>query len=256
MDFYEVASEKASELSKTEQELLQYTLKNLHLMKKMSIREFAGKCFVSTATVFRFVRKLGFEGYSEFQEIIAQTEKESRDNRIPKAVTRVDYKDSYLKNIIEAVKVVSSEKAVEFSNLMSRFPVIYIMAEGLSREVANYMYRILTIAGYKVSVPIEDYEIKAMRHKISKDDVIMVLSYTGDNKSVLRGLDEVLAVATPTIVSFTRADNNVIQNMSDLNFYIFADQMSFEGNDITSRCGMIAIFETLMYQCLSGKQSF
>lgn len=77
-----------------------------------------------------------------------------------------------------------------------------------------------------MSVPIEDYEIKAMRHKISKDDVIMVLSYTGDNKSVLRGLD-VLAVATPTIVSFTRADNNVIQNMSDLNFYIFADQMSF-----------------------------
>ena len=118
MDFYEVASEKARELSKTEQELLQYTLKNLHLMKKMSIREFAGKCFVSTATVFRFVRKLGFEGYSEFQEIIAQTEKESRDNRIPKAVTRVDYKDSYLKNIIEAEDRLEAGKTLPATGLV------------------------------------------------------------------------------------------------------------------------------------------
>lgn len=254
MDFYEIASEKASKLSKTEQELLQYSLKNIHMMKKMSIRAFASKCFVSTATIFRFVRKLGFEGYSEFQEVIAQTEKESRENQIPKAITKIDYKDSYLKNITEAVKVISIEKADEFANLFNRFPVIYIMAEGLSREVAGYMYRVLTIAGYKVSVPTENYEIKAMKNKITKDDVIMVLSYTGDNKKVLRSLDEILAVATPTIVSFTRADNNVIQNMSDLNFYIFADQMSFEGNDITSRCGMIAIFETLMYQCITGKQ--
>ena len=254
MDFYEIASERASKLSKTEQELLQYSLKNIHMMKKMSIRAFAGKCFVSTATIFRFVRKLGFEGYSEFQEVIAQTEKESRENQIPKAITKVDYKDSYLKNITEAVNVISSEKANAFANLMNRFPMIYIMAEGLSREVAGYMYRVLTISGYKVFVPTENYELKAMRNKITKDDVIMVLSYTGDNQRVLRSLDEILAVAMPTIISFTRADNNVIQNMSDLNFYIFADQMSFEGNDITSRCGMIAIFETLMYQCITGKQ--
>ena len=112
MDFYEVASEKASELSKTEQELLQYTLKNLHMMKKMSIRAFAGECFVSTATIFRFVRKLGFEGYSDFQKVIALTEKESRENQIPKAITKVDYKDSYLKNITEAVKVISDRKSV------------------------------------------------------------------------------------------------------------------------------------------------
>ena len=101
MDFYELASEKAKELSKTEQELLQYAIKNLHIIKKLSIREFASRCFVSTATVFRFVRKMGFEGYSDFQSMIATTEWESRSSNIPMALKRGDYRDSYLKNIME-----------------------------------------------------------------------------------------------------------------------------------------------------------
>ncbi|MEG0805089.1 MAG: MurR/RpiR family transcriptional regulator [Lachnospiraceae bacterium] len=248
MDFYQIASERAKELSKTEQELLQFAVKNLHLIKKLSIREFASKCFVSTATVFRFVKKLGFEGYSEFQKVITITESESRTNLIPMTVKRADYRDSYLKNITEAVKVISDEKIEAFNKILSRHPQIYILAEGLSLEIAHYMYRILTISGYMVTIPTHDYEIKAVARKMTKDDVLMTLSFTGDNQNVVRHIEQIFAIATPVIISFTRADNNVIQNMSDLNFYTFADQMSFDGNDITSRCGMIAIFETLMYR--------
>ena len=51
-----------------------------------------------------------------------------------------------------------------------------------------------------------------------RDDALLVLSYTGNNEVVIRQLEEIFAIATPTIISITRADNNVIQNMSDLNF--------------------------------------
>ena len=43
--------------------------------------------------------------------------------------------------------------------------------------------------------------------------------------------------------------------MSDLNFYVFADEIEYEGEDITARIGMIAIFETLMYRRLVSNNS-
>ena len=81
-----------------------------------------------------------------------------------------------------------------------------------------------------------------------------MLSYTGNNEVVIRQLEEIFAIATPTIISITRADNNVIQNMSDLNFYMFADEVQYLDQDVTSRCGMIAIFESLMYMRIARTQ--
>ncbi len=76
----------------------------------------------------------------------------------------------------------------------------------------------------------------------------MVLSYSGDNADIIGQIEKIFSVSTPTIISITRADNNIIQNMSDLNFYVFADEVSYDGMDVTSRCGMIAILETLLYK--------
>ena len=66
MDFYSYTSERLDRLSNTERNVFNFVIKNMHQVKNMSIRELAAECYVSTPTLFRFVKKLGFEGYSEF----------------------------------------------------------------------------------------------------------------------------------------------------------------------------------------------
>jgi len=248
MDFYTQIGINASKLSPTEQNILNYVVKNMHVVKNMSIRDLAKETFVSTTTLFRFVKKLGFEGFGEFIDAVRETEKESRKIHIPNIIHDDNYRDSYLKNVVEAVKVITDEKIEKFNKIMSRYPNIYIIAEGLSSEVARYFSRLLTILGYNVEVPREEYEFASLLRRIKKDDVLLILSYTGNNQSVVNRVEQIFAIATPTIISFTRADNNIIQNMSDLNFYVFADEINYEGIDVTSRCGMIAIMETLLYR--------
>lgn len=250
MNFYESTSNAMLKLSSNEQGILTYVVKNMQLVKNMSIRELASACFVSTTTIFRFVKKLGYEGFSEFIDAISTTEAETRKINIPSVIEKENYSDSYLKNIIEAIKVITNEKFEKFDAIMSRNPDIYIIAEGLSREVGNYFLRLLTTIGFNVHFPKESFEKSNFVKKIKRDDVVLVLSYTGDNQSVIYELEKIFAIATPTIISFTRADNNAIQNMSDLNFYVFADEINYEGIDITSRIGMIAIMETLLYRRL------
>ena len=248
MDFYDKTSNVLSELTSSEQEIFNYVIRNLHVVKDMSIRQLADKCFISTTTLFRFVKKLGYEGYSDFINDVREAEFQSRKIEIPDIVADDDYRDSYLKNVIEAVKVITDEKIDKFDKLMSRNPDIYILAEGLSSEVAGYFKRLLGSCGYNVEIPNEEYEFKRVLKKIKRDDVLLVLSYSGNNKSVVSKIERIFAISTPSIISITRSDNNVIQNMSDLNFYVFADEIEYEGEDITSRIGMIAIMEVLMYK--------
>ena len=253
MNFYERTSDIMIRLSPNEQGILTYVVKNMPKVKNMSIRQLADACYVSTTTILRFVRKLDYEGYSDFINAIIETEAETRMIHIPSIVQDDKYRDSYLKNIIEAVKVITDEKVEKFQTIMSRNPDIYVIAEGMSREVGRYFVRLLSTVGYNVHFPIEEFEKNSTIKKIKKDDVVLVLSYTGDNVSVVHQLEEIFAIATPTIISFTRADNNAVQNMSDLNFYVFADQIEYEGSDVTSRIGMIAIMEILLYKRLSKK---
>ncbi len=254
MDFYSQTSENMQKLSQTERNIFNYVVKNMHIVKDMSIRELSKECFVSTTTLFRFVKKLGYEGYGGFISAVGETEKESRKIHIPSIIHDDNYRDSYLKNVVEAVKVITDEKINAFHAIMGRYPHIFILAEGLSSEVARYFSRLLVSIGYNVEIPSEEYEFSSLLRRVKRDDVLLILSYTGNNQRIVHHVERIFAIATPTIISFTRADNNIIQNMSDLNFYVFADEIDYEGIDITSRCGMIAIMETLMYKRITKTQ--
>ena len=248
MDFYERTSSNIAKLNRNEKVILTYVIKNIHSVSRMSIRDLAAECYVSTTTIFRFVKKLDYKGYPEFIEDLRNVEAENRAISIPSVVTGENYGDSYLKNIAEAVKVLTAERIQKFVAIMNRNPDIYIIAEGLSREVGHYFSRLLVSLGYNVYFPLESYEKEMALRNVKKGDVLLVLSYSGENPSVIADVEKVFIVATPLIISFTKADNNTIQNMSDLNFYVFSDEIEYEGADVTSRVGMITIMEILLYK--------
>ncbi|NLW65210.1 MAG: MurR/RpiR family transcriptional regulator, partial [Clostridiales bacterium] len=191
MDFYEQTSSNVPKLSSTEHNIFNYVIKNMHVVKDMSIRELSQTCFVSTTTLFRFVKKLGYSGYSEFIEAVRETEQESRKIHIPSIVHDDNYRDSYLKNVVEAVKVITDEKIEMFHSIMNRRPHIYILAEGLSRDVAKYFSRLLTTLGYNVEIPIEEYEFSSLLRRVKRDDVLLILSYTGNNQSIVHEVERI-----------------------------------------------------------------
>ncbi len=55
------------ELTSNEKDLLNYINSNKFQIYKMSIHEFAQSTYVSTATVLRLCKKLGFNGFNELK---------------------------------------------------------------------------------------------------------------------------------------------------------------------------------------------
>ncbi|MCL2280081.1 MAG: hypothetical protein FWC20_11870, partial [Oscillospiraceae bacterium] len=66
LDFFETTSHNVPLLNNTERQLYEYVLRNMDTVKELTIQKFAANHFLSTTTIFRFTKKLGFSGYSEF----------------------------------------------------------------------------------------------------------------------------------------------------------------------------------------------
>lgn len=250
MDFFEISSKNLETLTRNERTLLDFVVKNMDDIKDKSIREVSAECFVSTTTFLRFVRKLGFTGYSEFTTVLKFTLFNKVElNPSPFVVKQKKYRELYLKNIIESVRVLETTKIDQISTKLRHHPKFYIFAKGLSKNVARYVKYLYTTSGFLVEFP-EDREYRqAVATHIGKDDLVFILTYDGHDSELIQIAQKLRTLKnSPFIISITGADNNVIQNLSDINLYIFTDEIEMNQLDITSRISTIAIMELILYQ--------
>lgn len=254
-DFFEFTSVNLPKLNETEQKLFNYVARNMDKVKHMSIRMFAHECFISTTTVFRFVKKLGFLGYNQFVAMLQLTDDTAENAIIPQAMKGRGCREEYLKNIIESIRVIKPESIKELTRLLKMRPKIYLFASGLTIQAARYAAHLFTVLGFDCELAAEEYQIAAAIKRISTGDLVFVLSYTGATKSIVSTIEKIKQNSHAKIVSITRADNNVTQMLSDINFYFFADDLHFNGASITSRISVIAILETILYEFISSDGS-
>lgn len=246
-DFYKTCNESIKKLNSNEQVLLDYVFKNINAVKDKSIRQFAKDCFVSTTTIVRFVQKLGFKGYREFIDMIRFTLMKDDDNIVPTTFRKGDYKGDYLLNVTETLRVISDEQMNDLFKVIDKNTNIYFSGYGLSQEAARYAYHIFTAIGLKCILPQEDYEIKRLQDRITSNDILFVISLSGNNTKTISIMEDVILKSKPTIVSITKAGSNMIEIMSDYNFYFFNNEFTYKEIDLTSRIGMFSIIDILSY---------
>ncbi|ANK66169.1 MurR/RpiR family transcriptional regulator [Loigolactobacillus backii] len=251
MNFFEIVSAHLSSLTKSEQSLFDYVIKNMDHIKTQSIREVAAETFVSTATFLRFVKKIGFSGFSEFTTVIKFTVLNNKDEEKPSpfTVSQTDYREEYLKNITESVRVISAGKLHQITSKLAEHPRLFFFSKGVDKYATEYIHYLYTMAGFEVEYP-RDHDFRAVAcHQVKKDDVVFFLTYDGQDAEYLQMINEFVENGEkPLIISVTEPDNNTIQNLSDLNLYIFADDVSVYNTEISSRISTIAVMELILYQ--------
>lgn len=248
MDFFEITSKHIHSLNNSEQELYNYIIRNMEEVKRSTIRDFAAKCYVSPATVIRFLRKIGFSGYSDLTAILKYTDNKIIENHNPFVVSQEDYRIEYLKNIYESVRVLDEEKVDEIVEKLKEKPRIVVMARGLNKSIGHYFEYIFSGLGFEVVFPEDHYFRKMLLNGIRNTDLVFFLTYGGEDKELIRDIEKLNISSKATVVSITSANNNPVQNMSHINFYVFADFIEFNDIDMTSRISMISIIELIAYK--------
>jgi len=251
VDFFEATGETIHDLNQTERKLFDYVVKNMQKVKDMSIQKFASEQFLSTTTIFRFTQKLGFSGYSDFiNSLLVTTHDQQRDDLQKMASVR-DYSTEYLDNAMETIRVMSPKRMEEVIDLLSQKPRIYILTDDNTHTIGQYCERLFIGLGFHAYFPETAYQRLNLVNRIRNQDVIIALSYSGKDEVLVDFIQRVFLTEQPYLLSITRADNNPLQNLSNTNFYVFADEIHVPGMNLTSNVTMLMIIELLIYKYLT-----
>ncbi|MCL2618406.1 MAG: MurR/RpiR family transcriptional regulator [Defluviitaleaceae bacterium] len=250
-DFFEATQETVRGLNQTERQLFDYVVKNMEEVRFMSIQKFAAEQFLSTTTIFRFTQKLGFTGYADFINSLMVTAHSQQETELPDVVVGRGYSEEYLKNAMEAVRVMSPKRVDEVVELLSRKPNIYILTDDNTHAIGQYCERLFIGLGFHAYFPEAVYQMQNLVNRISGKDMILALSYSGRDATLIDFIERVYLTARPHLLSITRADNNTLENLSDTNFYVFADEVRVGSMDITSGVTMLMLVELLVYEYIA-----
>jgi len=251
MDFFEATQETARNLNPTDRKLFDYVVKNMREVKGMSIQKFAASQFLSTTTIFRFARKLGFSGYADFIDSLLITLHNQQHTNLPTVVVSQGYSEEYLKNTMEAIRVMSPNRTAEVMAKLMENPSIYILADDNTHVIGQYCERLFIGLGFHAYFPETPYQMQNLVNRVRSEDMIIALSFQGKDVVLIDFIERVYLKARPYLLSVTRADNNTLESLSDCNFYVFADEIRMKSMDLTSNVAMLMIVELLVYEYIA-----
>lgn len=250
MDFFNIVEPHLKDLSENEHQLFDFVVQNMDELNGLNIREVASMAYVSTATFLRFVRKIGFSGFSEFATVIKFTLMNNQEQSPTTLSLPLEkYRNEYIKNIEETIRVLKADQLQRIADKLSSHPNIFLFSNGTTKHLTEYIQYLYSMTGFNTIFP-QDHDYRRLaEQQINDDSLVFIMSFNGENEEFIRLINNLLRKGiNPLIVSITGANNNTIQNLSDINFYIFTDQIKINNTDIGSRIAVIAIMELIFYQ--------
>jgi len=192
-NIYFIINEKYDSLSKIHKKLADYIKDNIHMIPFLNIKELSEKSKVSTSSITRFTREVGFTGYSEFQKNVTQLVKK---DVVPMKETKESIlsneNDNILKQIIlQNANAINSLYNDELQNnyndsisIINGSRKVFIAASRSSYSVGYYLYFMLK--GFIENVELLTIGTSDISNKLAyveEKDCLISISYARYTKS-------------------------------------------------------------------------
>ncbi len=206
--------ERYKNLSDNEKAVINYILKCDDL-NKLKLKNITQTLFLSSSTVIRACKKLGFDSFNEFKfSLINQNETETES--INDSLGEV--KDRIKGDLLKTLELLTEEKIDKFVNTIMESKRIYCIGYGNSSMVTKELSRNLQLAGFWSLAPEEKYLIERIVEISDEDDLIIVVSLSGENESLNSRLLE-SKKNNVKIASITSYGGNNLEKLSDVCLY-------------------------------------
>ena len=128
-------------LNETEAYVYNYVVKNTKKVLNESIRELANDTHVSTATIMRFCKKMGCEGFTELKYRLKESE-EMQETKEDNVANQFGY---FIEKIKSSDYLDSIHRAAE---IIKQSDIILTLGIGTTGDFAKYTSRLLSGVGY------------------------------------------------------------------------------------------------------------
>lgn len=215
---------QVNNFSNTEYVLLEYIISAKSKVINMQAAELAKHTFTSPASVTRLSQKLGFSGFNEFKFFLKQEVSELKTNK----------KKSWhlLQSDVEkTIKLIEEANLLPINQLIAEAKNIFVFGTDWGeRNTAELFVRNFMAVGIYMTIIPSVTELRWVSEKVQKDDVMIIISYSGEGKDVTE-LSQLLKLRKVKIVSITPLAKNHLSTLSSNNLYYQATQLAGVSDD-------------------------
>lgn len=244
MEFFNRIVENTNQLSKSDNEILSYCIRNSATVSRMKVQEVAAALYTSPASIIRFCKKIGFSGFSEFK---AQLRMETRQEETARKsqIRSIDF----LKDIHKTTQLIQEDTIEQILELIHTKERIELYAVGSSRMVANEFTKRLQLLK-KTAFCYDDSSLMNISAKqVTENDLVIALSVSGET-SLLIAAANMAKSKGATIISITNLGSNTLSDMADVNVYVQSTRFSKADIEVRSRVQLLILCEYIFFRYL------
>ena len=194
-NFWELLQQRQSELTKSGRAVADYLMQHADEAQYLSISSLAKECKVAEATVFRFCRALGFEGYHEMRIALAQANvtgsPDSQHEPGPDASTAVlcDRASTLFLTAINGTQsLLKPESIDEASQLLHSARQVFCFGQGGSMLLADDIWARFAGLSTKFRTSGDSHLQLVTASLMAPGDVVLFVSYSGATRDMMETL--------------------------------------------------------------------
>ena len=241
-------------LSESERKIADYIFREPKKAIHLNVRELAKQSGSSQAAVIRFCKRIGFDSFSTFKIRLARDVFRDSDERYipdldleseisPAKVVKgvIDRTQRSLSALESTLDPSSVQEAVE---LMLNATSTILFGVGASGVVAYDFMQKLTRLGLPVYYTSDtDLQLTA-GSTIQKNQIAMIISYSGENKNMIEVARLVKSRKIP-LITITMDSRNTIRSYADTALLVPSTEKLYRQGAATSRINQLAVIDIL-----------
>lgn len=242
--------EARSSFSMKELKIADFILQNPHSSVYPTIEELAEQIGVSEATLFRFVRKLGYTGYQQFrialatdiaspQQRVYETALENNEESTVSLVFKTN-----IRALEETLEHINPEQIKQIAHLCVTSRRIYFFGLGGSSIVALDAYHKLVRTGLACCAPM-DFHMQLMQaSQLTSEDTAFLISHTGVNRDALN-LAETIRQQEAQLIIITDAKRSPLLKLAHHTLFAYSQVSPYVSEAFSARIVQQAIIDSL-----------
>ena len=251
-NFWELLQQRQGQLTRSGHTVADYLLQHADEAQYLSISSLARECNVAEATVFRFCRALGFDGYHEMRIALAQANAtgtmSSQRELQPGASTEAlfEHASARLFTAINGTQNALSVEAVdEAARMLREAKQVFCFGQGGSMLLANDICARFASLSTKFRTSGDSHLQLLTASLMNEADVVLFVSYSGATRDMMETLRTAKA-AGAKIILLTHYEDSPGASLADVVLRCGAQESPLDSGSIPIKVAVLYVGEVLV----------
>ena len=251
-NFWELLQQRQGQLTRSGHAVADYLLQHADEAQYLSISSLARECNVAEATVFRFCRALGFDGYHEMRIALAQANAtgtmSSQRELQPGASTETlfEHASARLFTAINGTQNALSAEAVdEAARMLREAKQVFCFGQGGSMLLATDICARFASLSTKFRTSGDSHLQLLTASLMNEADVVLFVSYSGATRDMMETLRTAKA-AGAKIILLTHYEDSPGASLADVVLRCGAQESPLDSGSIPIKVAVLYVGEVLV----------